>query len=234
MTQKRVSDSTELNISIFRERFIKLREEHKMSQAQFAVFLGIPSGSVGGYENGTKFPNGKTLFTIATKCEVSADYLLGLQDNPVLKEDLKMICNYTGLSKEAVKRLHWITNRINGKEITEIISSLIVPDENARFMNDLTFISGALYCYGKGYTELIEKMRSIYSSLNDLPIEKVREISVSFEKERKQTKTDYYDVFELFKKLVDDYIKTHINTPEKYAVYKDFWQAISNREEETQ
>lgn len=127
MTQKRVSDSTELNISIFRERFIKLREEHKMSQAQFAVFLGIPSGSVGGYENGTKFPNGKTLFTIATKCEVSADYLLGLQDNPVLKEDLKMICNYTGLSGKAVEVLAFLKesgNVENIETINKIIESI--------------------------------------------------------------------------------------------------------------
>ena len=106
MPQKRVSDSTELNISIFRERFIKLREEHKMSQAQFAVFLGIPSGSVGGYENGTKFPNGKTLFTIATKCGVSADYLLGISNAPVVNEDVKMVCDYTGLDYAVLKILH--------------------------------------------------------------------------------------------------------------------------------
>ena len=64
--EKKANATAEINTSIFRERFIQLREEYQMSQAQFAVFLGIPSGSVGGYENGTKFPNGKTLFTIAT------------------------------------------------------------------------------------------------------------------------------------------------------------------------
>lgn len=232
MPQKRNRNS-EFSMGL-KEKLLELRKSQKMTQIEFANFVGVSSSSIGLYETGERIPDAEILFRIATKCNVSADYLLGASNVKTTDTELKSICEYTGLSEAAVNRLHWITNHINGKEITEIISSLIVPDGNARFMNDLTFISGALYCYGKGYTELIEKMRSVYSSLNDLPIEKVREISVSFEKERKQTKTDYYDVFELFKKLVDDYIETHINTPEKYAVYKDFWQAISNREEETQ
>lgn len=215
-------------------RLEALRKEKKETQTDVAKLLGVQRQVISYYETGTRPPNIEDLSILADHYNTTVDYLIGRTETKTVDEDIQMICNYTGLSETAVNRLHWIINRINGKEITEIISSLIVPDGNARFMNDLTFISGALYCYGKGYTELIEKMRSIYSSLNDLPIEKVREISVSFEKERKQTKTDYYDVFELFKKLVDDYIETHINTPEKYAVYKDFWQAISNREEDEQ
>ena len=120
-----------IDTSIFRERFIQLREEHQMSQAQFAVFLGIPSGSVGGYENGTKFPNGKTLFTIATKCGVSADYLLGLHNNPVLNEDIQMICNYTGLDEHVLKIMH---NHSNNKQYmrfveTNILSTAIILDD---------------------------------------------------------------------------------------------------------
>ena len=215
------------------KRLNEVLAQKNIMQKELAKHIGVTDNTVSYYLSGERCPDIEKLIEIAKFLNVSTDYLLGASNVKTTNTELKSICEYTGLSEAAVNRLHWITNHINGKEITEIISSLIVPDGNARFMNDLTFISGALYCYGKGYTELIEKMRSVYSSLNDLPIEKVREISVSFEKERKQTKTDYYDVFELFKKLVDDYIETHINTPEKYAVYKDFWQAISNREEET-
>ncbi len=216
------------------KRLNEVLAQKNIMQKELAKHIGVTDNTVSYYLSGERCPDIEKLIEIAKFLNVSTDYLLGASNVKTTNTELKSICEYTGLSEAAVNRLHWITNHINGKEITEIISSLIVPDGNARFVNDLTFISGALYCYGKGYTELIEKMRSVYSSLNDLPIEKVREISVSFEKERKQTKTDYYDVFELFKKLVDDYIETHINTPEKYAVYKDFWQAISNREEETQ
>jgi transcriptional regulator with XRE-family HTH domain len=123
MTQKEANNNTELDTSIFRERFIRLREEHQMSQAQFAVFLGIPSGSVGGYENGTKFPNGKTLFTIATKCNVSADYLLGISSVPVVNEDMKMVCDYTGLDYSVLKILH---NHSNNKQYMRFVESNIL------------------------------------------------------------------------------------------------------------
>ncbi len=43
-----------LDINIFKKRFYKLRENAKMSQFDFAKFLGIPTGSVGDYENGKK------------------------------------------------------------------------------------------------------------------------------------------------------------------------------------
>lgn len=211
-----------------------LRKEKKETQTDVAKLLGVQRQVISYYETGTRPPNIEDLTILADHYNTTLDYLVGRTETKTVEEDIQMICNYTGLNESAINRLHWVSKRSNLINISEIISFLIDPDGNTRTMNDLTYISGALYCYNKGYTELINDMRSHYDSINDLPIEKVEEISVYFAKETKVIKTDYNDVFDMFKKLVDSYVDTHIKTPEKVTIYKDFWQAISEREEEEQ
>ena len=106
MSQKEAKQMPEFDENLFRERFIELRKDYDMKQAEFAYFLGIPTGSVGGYESGKKFPNGKTLFKISKKCNISADYLIGLSDVKSTNIEVKSICDYTGLSEEAINKLH--------------------------------------------------------------------------------------------------------------------------------
>lgn len=215
-------------------RLEALRKEKKETQTDVAKLLGVQRQVISYYETGARLPNIEDLSILADHYNTTVDYLIGRTETKTVDEDIQMICNYTRLSETAVNRLHWILNHTNQKSISEIISFLIDPDGDTRIMNDLTYISGALYCYSKGYTELINNMRSHYDSINDLPIEKVKEISAYFKKETKVIKTDYNDVFDMFKKLVDDYVDTHIKTPEKVTIYKDFWQAIINREEDEQ
>jgi len=52
------------------------------TQAEFSKFIGISRPTVGFYENGSRLPDALKLKQIAEKCCVSADWLLGLTDNP--------------------------------------------------------------------------------------------------------------------------------------------------------
>lgn len=90
----------------FHLNFQGLREEKGMTQKEFADFLGIATGAVGGYENRTRTPNTKQLLNICQKCNVSADYLLGLEEITKPDNELKFVCEYTGLSERAVVILH--------------------------------------------------------------------------------------------------------------------------------
>ena len=63
---------------IFRERLDKLRGE--MSYAEFAENLGISRATMGFYLAGDRVPNAVDLKKIAERCEVPADWLLGLSD----------------------------------------------------------------------------------------------------------------------------------------------------------
>lgn len=139
MSQKEVNAAYKFDVNIFKERFYKLRKSLNYSQAEFAAFLEIPTGSVGGYENGDKTPNSATLFKIAKKCNVSTDYLLGISNIKSTDTELKAVCNYTGLSEKSIEKIaSWakgygyyycyygprctFTNRMKTKELDKLIS----------------------------------------------------------------------------------------------------------------
>ncbi len=95
------------NKSVFKERFYNLRRELKMSQNEFADFLDISNGSVGGYETGAKTPNCEILVKISKKLNVSTDYLLGLSSIETPNTNTRAICEATGLSEKSVDILQW-------------------------------------------------------------------------------------------------------------------------------
>lgn len=97
---------TEQRFPVFQERFNVLRQESGMSQDKFAEFLGLSRPTIGFYENGIRIPDILALKNISEKCEVSADWLLGLSEEKTVNADTKAACKYTGLSEETVSHLH--------------------------------------------------------------------------------------------------------------------------------
>lgn len=71
---------------MFWENFIKLCTENNTKPNPVAAKLGISSGSVTNWKNGT-MPNSATLMKIANYFNVSPDYLLGRTDEPVSPTD---------------------------------------------------------------------------------------------------------------------------------------------------
>ena len=100
---KRKKDD-ETRLPIFRERFEVLRAGR--SNTEFAEFLGMSRQTVGFYLNGDRIPDAIGLMEIAQKCNVSADWLLGLSDTKSLDGEEKQVCKYTGLSRYAISQLH--------------------------------------------------------------------------------------------------------------------------------
>ena len=68
----------EKRFPVFARRFSELRGGQ--SQEEFAKFLGISRPTVSYYENGTRVPDALILRQIAEKCNVSADWLIGLSN----------------------------------------------------------------------------------------------------------------------------------------------------------
>lgn len=95
---------SEYRFPTFREKFIELRGDR--SNTEFADFLGISRQTVGFYINGERIPDILVLRQIAEKCSVSADWLIGLSEVKSVNADVKMVCDYTGLTQESVERLH--------------------------------------------------------------------------------------------------------------------------------
>lgn len=90
----------ERRMPVFADRFIELRG--KRTQEEFAKFLGISRPTVGFYESGQRIPDALVLRQIAEKCNVSADYLLGLTDEKTPDQSIQAICKKTGLTAKAV------------------------------------------------------------------------------------------------------------------------------------
>lgn len=87
---------------VFKERFSALRLSKELSQAAFSEKVGISRPTVGFYENGDRLPDIDVLRRICDKCNVSADYLLGLTDVATQETELRAVCEYTGLSTDAI------------------------------------------------------------------------------------------------------------------------------------
>lgn len=97
------SEVKEGRLPVFKERFNLARGE--MSNTEFADFLGISRQTVGFYLNGDRVPDACTLRQIAEKCDVSADWLLGLSDHS-RKVTEEMTASDLGLSEHAVAGLY--------------------------------------------------------------------------------------------------------------------------------
>ena len=96
----------------FSARIRKLREG-KMNQGEFADSVGISRGAMSYYEQESRTPDIGVLRAICEKYKVSADYLLGLMadENHAVSD----VCEHTGLSPQAVKKLNIIA-RLAGTE----------------------------------------------------------------------------------------------------------------------
>lgn len=95
---------------VFAQRLIQLREDNNITQQALADDLEITRQSLSLYEKADRTINIDLLYKIAKYFDVSADYLLGLTDNKTLDITVKAICEYTGLSEEAVESLADFTN----------------------------------------------------------------------------------------------------------------------------
>lgn len=93
------------DVLIFRSRFISLVGSDS-TQEEIAAKVGTSRQNVGNWLSGKGRPDILMLTKIAKAYNVSADYLLGLTDIKSVNADLSAACKYTGLSEEAVKKLH--------------------------------------------------------------------------------------------------------------------------------
>ena len=128
MPQKRDKNS-EFAITL-RERLTDLRKEKlKLTQTEFAKYVGISTSSVGLYETGERIPDAETLYKISSKCNVSTDYLLGISSVSTTDTDIKTICESTGLSEESANVLMWC-KQLADTEYTDTINFIIESELN--------------------------------------------------------------------------------------------------------
>lgn len=68
-------------------RLKELRKTKRMTQRQVATRLNMGISTISGYENNTKTPSLEALVDLARLYNVSTDYLLGVDNRPMLYLD---------------------------------------------------------------------------------------------------------------------------------------------------
>ena len=126
------SEKREPRLKVFSERFELLRKERNLSNTDFAKFLGMSRQTVGFYLNGERVPDAITLIKIAEKCNVSADWLLGLSAVKSRDIEEQKVCTYTGLSQEAIHVLHDSASE-QGNPVTFLFNKLLNERRMARY-----------------------------------------------------------------------------------------------------
>ncbi len=69
-------------MSVFHERLKLLRNTNNIMQKDLAKMLNVSDRAFRNYESGTSEPTYDNLIILCNKFNVSADYLLGLSDDP--------------------------------------------------------------------------------------------------------------------------------------------------------
>jgi Predicted transcriptional regulators len=99
--------------NIFPIRLRELMEERAVTQKKLADAIGMRPQTVSLYTTGQRAPDVNTLRKMADFFNVSADYLLGRTDVKKPEVTIRAICEYTGLSAEAVAKLKDINDYFN-------------------------------------------------------------------------------------------------------------------------
>lgn len=61
----------------FGEILARLRQDHRMTQAELAKIIFVSSGTISNYEKSVHYPDIEKLVALADYFDVSVDYLLG-------------------------------------------------------------------------------------------------------------------------------------------------------------
>jgi transcriptional regulator with XRE-family HTH domain len=88
-------------------------------QKELAQMLNVPPNTISYFCSGKRTPNTKQVITIARYLGISADYLLGLSDQPSINTDDKFLTDKVGLTPAAVGKLkaYSLCNRMKSLNI---------------------------------------------------------------------------------------------------------------------
>lgn len=112
----------------FGKRLETALREQGHNQTWLARSLGVAPATVSDWKTGSE-PSFHTLCCIANALQVSVDYLLGMTDSKFLNLDDRQICDYTGLSDNAVIMLR-LMKEMHDTDLLQSLSKII---ESRRF-----------------------------------------------------------------------------------------------------
>lgn len=170
--------------STFAERLTDLINDEKISLGKIEEATGISRSALSKYTNNEAEAPITNVVKLAKYFHVSADYLLGVSDAQTNDKDVQFICDYTGLSAEAIKNirqlcifdenifLHFSVDELNVNKriidefiVSETFADIVNHISHLNFLNEDFLARLALYF---GDYEYFDKLRP---SFRDLTVE---------------------------------------------------------------
>lgn len=108
-------------------------------QKELAKAIGVADNAVSYYCNGDRVPNYEQLIAIAQYLEVSADYLLGLSNEPTTDKEKQFVCDYTGLSEVVIDCLRLEATNQLAAHIGKVTNELCLSPKAQEFYSALYF-----------------------------------------------------------------------------------------------
>lgn len=138
----------------FRDAFLELMGD--MTLDQFSKKLEMSRATVGFYAAGQRIPDALGLKKIAEKCNVSADWLLGLSEESATDIDIQRICRYTGLTQQSVERLNLISHsNKTPNTVLHFLNKILSPKIITRLQRSLWRASVSEICTAKSYRDAL-------------------------------------------------------------------------------
>lgn len=206
-----MNEITKKNIG---KRLNEVLAQKGIMQKELAEHIGVTANTVSYYLSGERCPDIEKLIEIAKYLNITTDYLLGISDVKSIDTELKAVCEYTGLSEEAINNIRCHYDRT--KETENNIDVLRFQFINSLFSStafDLLALECALY-----KSELIELDKNIADlgfnidyeqcSLPDIMTDlygNADKKRVDAFKRLKMARCDFYDCLKTFESCVLEY-----------------------------
>lgn len=124
----------------FTGRLNALYFDSRLSMDDFAKRCNVSRSAMQNYLSGDRTPDSKRLIDFCQAFNVSADWLLGLDDVREKSADLKSAVKYSGLSEETIKKIASYPDKLK-----EAFSKLISSNDFWYLLKDLDMYLTVLY-----------------------------------------------------------------------------------------
>lgn len=175
-------------MNVFCERLKSLRNAAKLNQTELGEKLNCQRTRIADLERGKSTPTIEDITILCKTFNVSSDYLLGLSDIQTTNVELKEVCEYTGLTEDALKVLKHLTKNTEYKDLI----NFIIPH------NNFLYVLLQLFLY-------VEKMKSAVDS-QEIYIKDKNNIKklLMADNDYEKARYHFFETIEAFKKIVED------------------------------
>ena len=210
-------------MATFGENITALRKKQNKKRQEVADDLGISRSSLEYYEKNKRKPDIEVLTKIADYYGVSADYLLGRTNAETTDKDLRFICEYTGLSENAITTLSELHDPVN---VLNVVPAEIVPlidflinDMGVRLTDD-----GCAYRHGAILPRLSDYLKCVgFGSKQEVFVTQDGKIFESKEKAHEEAQKLSMDINKIYSANAADLAEA--------AFYKLLTDAIASAKE---